>query len=96
MYAAVELADTAVKIPGTNPDADTKLNTEPSYVLATKVPVVPTYNPPAVNPNEGLASDADTKAEPDTGTTTAPPTNCGLLTYDCCVSNFILFVCFII
>jgi hypothetical protein len=48
---AVEDADTAVNIPGINPDADTNVNTELSQVLATNVPVFPTYNPPDTNPN---------------------------------------------
>jgi hypothetical protein len=43
--------DTAVNIPGINPDADTNVNTEPSIVCATKLPVCPMYNPPAVNGN---------------------------------------------
>lgn len=51
MFKAVEDADTAVMIPGINPDADINVRTEPSQVLATNVPVPPTYNPPATNPN---------------------------------------------
>ena len=80
MLKAVDEADTAVKIPGINPDADTNDKTELSYVLATKVPWIPMYNPPAVNPNWGLASEAKSNAEPDVGITCAPPVNCGLVT----------------
>ena len=62
---AVEDDDTAVKIPGINPDAEANVNTLPSTVLATKLPVTPTYIPPATNPNCGFSNDAEANAEPD-------------------------------
>ena len=36
--AAVELADTAVNNPGTNPEQETNVKTLPSIVVATNVP----------------------------------------------------------
>jgi hypothetical protein len=92
---AVEDADTAVKIPGMNPDADTNDITEPSTVLLTNVPVLPTYNPPATNPKVGLSGVALLNVEPEVNTTATPPTNCGLVTYEFCVSNFIFLFLFI-
>jgi hypothetical protein len=73
ILAQVDEADTAVKIPGINPDADTNDNTEPSTVLATNVPTRPTYNPPATNPNEPVS---EKNIEPVVGVTAAPPENC--------------------
>jgi hypothetical protein len=80
--AAVEDADTAVIIPGINPLADTNVNTDWSYVLSTKLPICPTYNPPATNPNCGALAEADANAEPEIGVTAVPPTNCGLVIYE--------------
>ena len=51
MSVAVEDADTAVKIPGIKPDADTNVNVVPSTVFAVTSPIEPTYYPPATNPN---------------------------------------------
>ena len=76
MLVAVEDADTAVIKPGTYPNAFENDNTEPSIVLNTNVPIPPTYNPPATNPNCGLLKDALSKVEPDVGVTAAPPENC--------------------
>jgi hypothetical protein len=83
MFVAVEDADTAVTNAGTYPNALVNDNTEPSIVLNTNVPIPPTYNPPATNPNCGVVNDALTKVEPDVGVTAAPPENCPFSTKFC-------------
>jgi hypothetical protein len=49
--------ETDVNIPGMKPDADTNVNTEPSIVCATRLPVCPIYKPPATNGNEPIGSE---------------------------------------
>lgn len=45
ILAAVDEPEILVNKPGINPDADTNDNTEPSTVVATNVPWLPTYKP---------------------------------------------------
>jgi len=81
--AVVEL-ETEVNKPGTNPDADTNVSTEPSMVVPTNVPTVPTYNP--------LAGNVKTKL-PEIF---SPPENCRLtskfLMFSIFMINFIYIV----
>jgi hypothetical protein len=79
MLVAVEDEDTAEIKPGINPLADTKVSTLASYVLTTKLPCPPTYNPPATKPNEPVT---ELNVAPVVGVTATPPTNCGLDMYE--------------
>jgi len=49
MPNAVEELDIAVNKPGINPEADVNVNTEPSMVVPTTLPIKAMYNPCAVN-----------------------------------------------
>jgi hypothetical protein len=75
ILAAVEDADTAVIKPGINPDADAKVNIEPSMVLTTKLPTSPTYTPP-------YTTDAVKNAAAVVGIIALPPLNWPFSTYD--------------
>ena len=83
MFVAVDEEDTAAIRPGTKPDADTKVITEPSTVLTVKSPIDPTYTPPATNPNCGLSPLNVLNADEPVGVTDTPPENIPFSVYDC-------------
>jgi len=67
---AVEPLFTDTNKPGIHPDIFFNVITDPSTVVATTLPNVPTNKPPAVNPIEPVPVKF------------TPPLNCGLVTYD--------------